>query len=436
MGTLDLSKLPDSARFESSCQIATSSKKATLPTVPVRRDNITIYLTSSGEVCLYNKLASELLPSPIFSLRSVKDVNYIPKVVKAPFLFHAGTLYLVFLGLLYLLVGFFFILDYMINFDLYYSDVVPEIDPSKAVSNAAASVPSTVILGLFWLGPLFYVDNRIKVWSDCERLDFILNNEEQISFFGRYPEEVRIKFHAYAYGLMMLIVLLIGLTKPQLILEFGLSTLFGLLVLIVLMELHKLVFQSTVDPDENKGKVRTRELEDFYNDVTNLSIPDLDSNEGKGKATYNFVLLVDRLSNQVESLSARLQVYEKALDDATKEKWRYTLRVPEVDQGLNQIRKCSERILYPRVTNLGHKIGPRTGLGDLKSILEKNKAIDSNALSDIEVILAKTSPGSHATTGYAESDDDYIMALRALANLVEWHFDHPAEAPVVLPEAN
>ena len=123
-------------------------------------------------------------------------------------------------------------------------------------------------------------------------------------------------------------------------------------------------------------------------------------------------------------------------DDTTKEKWRYTLRVPEVDQGLNQIRKCSERILYPRVTNLGHKIGPRTGLGDLQSILEKNKAIDSNALSDIEVILAKTSPGSHATTGYAESDDDYIMALRALANLVEWHFDHPAEAPVVLPEAN
>ena len=60
----------------------------------------------------------------------------------------------------------------------------------------------------------------------------------------------------------------------------------------------------------------------------------------------------------------------------------------------------------------------------MKSILEKNKAITSKPLSDLEVILAKTSPGSHATTGYAESDDDYITALRALANLVEWHFDN------------
>lgn len=436
MGTLDLSKLPDSVRFESSCQIATSSKKATLSLMPAARENITIYLTSSGEVCLHHKSASELPFSPIFSLRSVKDVNYIPKVVKAPFLFHAGTLYLVFIGLFYLLAAFFLTLDYVINYELYYSDLVPEIDPSKAASNAAAAVPTTLIITLLWIGPLLYVENRIRVWSDCERLDFIFDNEEQISFFGRYPEERRIKFHAYAFVLMILILILIILTKPQLVLEALLSIFIVIAIVILLSILHRLVFGESVDPDANKGKVQIRELKGFHNDVENLSIPDLDSNEGKGKATYNFVLLVDRLSNQVESLSARLEVYEKALDEATKKKWRYTLRVPEVDQGLNQIRKCSERILYPRVTNLGHKIGPRTGLDQLKSILEKNKEIDSNALSDIEVILAKTSPGSHATTGYVESDDDYIMALRALTNLVEWHFDHPVETPVLLPEAN
>ena len=435
MGTLDLSKLPDSARFESSCQIATSPKKATPSILPIRRDNITIYLTSSGEVCLHNKLASELSPSPIFSLRSVKDVNYTPKVVKAPFLFHAGTLYIVFVGLFYLLLSFFASVDYVINFEQYYNSV-PEIDPSQATSTAAAAAPFVAIAALLWIGPLMYVENRIRVWSDCERLDFILDNEEQISFFGRYPGERRLNFHKYAYVSFMLILVVVTVTIPQLILEVLMIIFIALPLLILLFRLKDWVFGESGNPDENKGTVQIRELEDFYNDVNNLPRRDLDSNEGRRKATFNFVLLVDRLSNQVESLSARLEVYEKALDEATKEKWRYTLRVPEVDQGLNQIRKCSERILYPRVTNLGHKIGPRTGLGDLKSILEKNKAIDSNALSDIEVILAKTSPGSHATTGYAESDDDYIMALRALANLVEWHFDHPVEAPVVLPEAN
>jgi hypothetical protein len=318
--------------------------------------------------------------------------------------------------------------------------MVTEINIPKTASDAFVSFPVTILPILLWLGPLYYVEKRISVWSDCESLDFILDNEEQISFFGKYPYEGRIKLHAVAYVLFLIAAMTIGLTNPVYLIE--------LMVFIFVItptvfiahslarSLFHLLFGPSSDPDENKGKVRIRGLKSFSDDVKNLSIPDSDSNEGKGKTTFSFELLVDRLGSQVESLSARLQVYEKSLDEATKEKWRYTLRVPEVDQGLNQIRKCSERILYPRVIKVGHKIGPRTGLDQLKSILEKNKAIDSNALSDIEVILAKTSPGSHATTGYAESDDDYIMALRALANLVEWHFDHPVEEPVVLPEAN
>ena len=197
--------------------------------------------------------------------------------------------------------------------------------------------------------------------------------------------------------------------------------------------MSRLVFY---DPDENKGSVDIKGLKNFYDDVVDLSKPTERAAGKAGSTAFHFEHLVDRLSDEVSGLKERLERHERALAEATKDKWIYTLQVPEVDQGLNQIRKCSERILYQRVTILGYKIGPRTGLDQLKSILEKNKAIDSNALSDIEVILAKTSPGSHATTGYAESDDDYIMALRALTNLVEWHFDHPVETPVLLPEAN
>jgi hypothetical protein len=96
-------------------------------------------------------------------------------------------------------------------------------------------------------------------------------------------------------------------------------------------------------------------------------------------------------------------------------------------------------VLYQRVIRLSNiTLGPRAGLDEMKSILEKNKKITSKPLSDLEVILAKTSPGSHATFGYAESDDDYITALRALANLVEWHFDNSDDTAAIetLPEPN
>ena len=226
------------------------------------------------------------------------------------------------------------------------------------------------------------------------------------------------------------------LANPQMLLLFLIAESLALGALALLTVLSKMVF---LDPDENKGSAEIRGLKDFYDDVNNLSLLNVDSNAEKGDTAFHFEHLVDRLSDEVASLSARLQVYEKALDEATNEKWRYTLRTPTVDQGLHQIRKCAERVLYQRVIRLSNiTLGPRAGLDEMKSILEKNKKITSKPLSDLEVILAKTSPGSHATFGYAESDDDYITALRALANLVEWHFDNSDDPAAIeaLPEAN
>ena len=397
---------------------------------------VIIYLTSSGDVCLYDKNASDLPISSIFSLRDVRDVAYNEKKVTAWIRFHAGTLIVAFVGLIWLCAVAFSVVDYILFYDQYYYSQ-PVADASQTVSEGASGSIFLVVFVLIYVSLINYILKHLADWSDAERIDFILKNDEQISFYGKFPHETRIYLHKLGFALIFFVLMPIAMFKPQLLLFFLVVEILAFGALLFLRTLSNMVFIDS-DPDESEGTEEIRGLRAFYDDVSNLSIPVLGSNEGKGKATFSFEHLVDRLSDEVASLSARLQVHEKALDEVTNEKWRYTLRVPEVDQGLNQIRKCTERVLFQRVTDLGITTGPRAGLDEMKSILEKNKAITSKPLSDLEVILAKTSPGSHATTGYAESDDDYIMALRALANLVEWHFDNSDDPAAIeaLPEAN
>jgi hypothetical protein len=401
-----------------------------------KRKEQTIYLTSSGDICLYGENISNFPQSSIFNLSEVREKPlYHNKKVKSWFPFHAGTLYIAFLGILWSLFVLFTAFDYMTNYDYYYY-LTPEMSPAETASDALSLlvvIPFLLIVYLFIFKLPEYILKRLTLWSDAEKIDFILKNDEHISFYGKFPMENRINLHRYAWWGFLLVGAPIAVVQPQFLLWF---VLIEALVIFVVVFIDFMFTGLFADPDENKGSVDIKGLKNFYDDVINLSKP-TERAAGKARSTaFHFEHLVDRLSDEVFGLKERLERHERALAEATKGKWIYTLQVPVVDQGLNQIRKCSERILYQRVTILGYKIGPRTGLDQLKSILEKNKEIDSNALSDIEVILAKTSPGSHATTGYAESDDDYIMALRALTNLVEWHFDHPVETPVILPEAN
>ena len=401
-----------------------------------KRKEQTIYLTSSGDICLYGENISNFPQSSIFNLSEVKEKPlYHDKKVKSWFPFHTGTLFIALLGILWALLVLFIAFNYVINYDFYYY-FTPEKNPTETASGALSFLVLIPFILIFYLFIYFfptYILKRLTLWSDAEKIDFILKNDEQISFYGNFPFENRIRLHRYGWWMLVLVAAPILVLQPQFLIIF---LLFQALVIFVVVFIDFMFTGLFADPDENKGSVDIKGLKNFYDDVINLSKP-TERAAGKARSTaFHFEHLVDRLSDEVFGLKERLERHEKALAEATKGKWIYTLQVPVVDQGLNQIRKCSERILYQRVTILGYKIGPRTGLDQLKSILEKNKEIDSNALSDIEVILAKTSPGSHATTGYAESDDDYIMALRALTNLVEWHFDHPVETPVLLPEAN
>lgn len=417
---LDLAKLPAQARYENSCRPRTSLESRPNLT-PFGGEEVTIYLTSSGEVCLFDENASDLPISSFFSLMDVKDVSYHGKKVKNRFSFHTGTLFIVALAIIWISLVLLVLLDYIFYYDIYYYASIPEIDASETVSEGSNAAIWVMFFILFYSISTEYILKKLAVWSDAERIDFILEGDEKISLYGKFPFESRISLHRYAFGLVLFVLIPIVLFIPQMILFFFVVEILAVGGVLILQSLGRMVL---LDPDENEGSVEISGLKDFFDGVKSLSLPDVNSNREMGKTTFRFEHLVDRLSDEVSSLSERLQVHEKALDEVTNEKWRYTLRVPEVDQGLTQIRKCTERLLFQRVIDLGITTGPRAGLDEMKSILEKNKAITSKPLSDLEVILAKTSPGSHATTGYAESDDDYITALRALANLVEWHFDN------------
>ena len=92
---------------------------------------------------------------------------------------------------------------------------------------------------------------------------------------------------------------------------------------------------------------------------------------------------------------------------------------------LNDIRTCTERLLYSRVESLGHTL-PERGrtLRPLMDFLSQQKISDlqSIAIKHVKVIEAVVNPASHEMQS---SDDDYLKALDSFVQLVEWHVENP-----------
>jgi len=447
MGTLDLSDLPSRARYESSCYVRTSEDtrpKWFWPTAAFGRGrDLTIYLTSRGEVCPYYSGASHAItPASIFNLKDVAEVSYNEKSIKSgfknKFLYETSTLFFVFiLGMLFFGgISIFAIYDTIINYELVSNPNIIAIEGSsnsvEIVQNTFSNLIFAVLLCLlisifafiFSIIPRFILKN-LPTWSEQERIDFVFNNEEKISFYGNFPYENRFYF---CWG--MSIVFWISLIPSFVHIDFLLLQLVWLSFLILCFTIYR--FSKSIltdfDADENRGKVKVSGLNNFYNAISDLNLS-TDEKSARDSSAFHFEYLVDRLSSEVSGLVGRLEVHERALAEITEKKWVYTHQVAEVDQGLTQIRKCAERVLYQRVENFGISTGARTDLNNLKSILVKNNLIsEPEPLSNIDVILSKGGSGSHATKGYADNDDDYVMALRALVNLIEWHFDNPIQS--------
>lgn len=138
--------------------------------------------------------------------------------------------------------------------------------------------------------------------------------------------------------------------------------------------------------------------------------------------------LEERLSEQVSELKDRLEKHETLLNRIADEgNWRYVYSENRTSSALNDIRTCTEKLLYSRCEIIGKKIPERRrSLDALISLLKSDKVadLDNTGAKHASVIKEFVNPASHNLTA---SDSDYLKALDSFVQLVEWHVENPPE---------
>lgn len=142
--------------------------------------------------------------------------------------------------------------------------------------------------------------------------------------------------------------------------------------------------------------------------------------------------LEERLNNEISELKERLEQHEHILNHITTSgDWRYIYSETRTKNALNDIRTCTERLLYSRVRNLGHQLpeGQPQTLGPLIQFLNQRKIADLGVVGSkhANVIREFVNPASHDFTA---TDGDYLKALDSFVHLVEWHVANPPQAKV------
>ena len=137
--------------------------------------------------------------------------------------------------------------------------------------------------------------------------------------------------------------------------------------------------------------------------------------------------LEERLNNEISELKERLEQHEHILNHITTSgDWRFIYSETRTKNALNDIRTCTERLLYSRVRNLGHQLpeGQPQTLGPLIQFLNSRKIADLGVIGSkhANVIREFVNPASHEFTA---TDGDYLKALDSFVHLVEWHVANP-----------
>ena len=159
----------------------------------------------------------------------------------------------------------------------------------------------------------------------------------------------------------------------------------------------------------------------------------IDHFEGLGKIegsqfdnNQNKSALEERLSEQVSDLKERLEKHETLLNRIADEgNWRYVYSENRTSSALNDIRTCTEKLLYSRCEIIGKKIPERRrSLDSLIKLLKSDKVadLDNIGAKHASVIKEFVNPASHNLTA---SDSDYLKALDSFVQLVEWHVENP-----------
>lgn len=443
MANLGLNSLPDESRYESACNVLPREdcipEWIRIPGFANLNEKSTFYLTSNGDICRWPK-SREFPPFVALSLKEVSNVKFHPKKVISPIPYFITRCAFLILGLILILNLVILVHDYVVNFDDYYYEAPDPSNPEATGTNVGDLGSESIYAVKFMLAiflPILlmvyaarFALGRLHTWASRERLDFEANTGKTISFYGRYPMEGWFRFSYLGFYLTFMVGFPIFLLKPYV--AFPLFAGYGAIAIIMIMidVAKRYLIDQEFDPDEFMGNAEIKPLEAFFLDVVELSTGDDEQGvDDSEDSSYRFTLLIDRLGGEVKELADRLGTHEMALDEILQHRWRWTHQVSEIDMGLNQIRKVAERILGHRVTELGIELGRKPVLIDLKKILESNDAehTTDGVLGQIDVINSICGRGSHAAKNYVEDVDSYIIALRSLTSIVDWHFENPVK---------
>jgi hypothetical protein len=195
-----------------------------------------------------------------------------------------------------------------------------------------------------------------------------------------------------------------------------LLVLYGIMFFIfIVIGLIRVLFDDN-EIDDYRGAQKLASMSRFNEAIVNIYEPF--STDG---ARYHLITVEERLGEKISKLKERLEGHETVLDQLTESQWPLVFKAQTEYMGMTQIRRCTERILLPKVEALGiYLSGSNRGLTAIRQTLKQNKAIDEEALTDLEIIVAITHPTAH---GFSRSQDKYMTAFKSFVNLVEWSFE-------------
>mgnify|MGYP006100016243 CR=1 FL=1 len=415
--SIDLDRLPDGMHVLSSM----SCRKMGGPKVMGFSDfgEEIIILTSTGEIGQYhpNEVTS--------SFRSIMNLNlveekphYINKEITHPKTYHVATLFSAFISIFWMIMVFSLLMDLAFNIDDFLSSTgsmsSEEVDSDFVIDSAVFA-----IFYIFFIPVLFFpafITNFIERWAVQESLTITTATGSHV-FYGVFPQELRLRLFRKSFWFMTLGIVPFLMKPDFLALVFVFYGILGLILLGFWMA-NKLFNDDEID--DYRGTQSLASMNRFHEAIMKIHKPSSIEN-----TEFNLITVEDNLGLKIIDLKDRLATHEIILDKLTEKEWPLVFKAQTEYMGMTQIRRCTERILLPKVKGLGINLKQKNrGLSAIKVALAQNNAIDGEALTDLEIIITTTHPTAH---GFSRSQEKYMTAFRSFVNIVEWSFDTSEE---------
>lgn len=448
MGSIDLRDLPEGARFESAVLARTEIGGNHIPSwffSGLKDKSLeTYYLTTTGDFCPILKKAKSGFPNPVFfNMKEVVKIDFQGKEIRHNFQYHFGTFLISLIGFIPMMLGLIIMSDVLLNFDSYLSGDLTTVNTGGA-SDSDDSIGyqvlvasfALILLSLPWIIVIIiplYITKNLHHWGRPSKLIFHFNNGRSVALFGKFPFESRYLVSRLGW-LSLFVCFPVIVVQPYILTSYvGAVALILIAQGIWILMIEPMFVEEEMDADSSMGFGAVLGIRGFHESVMRLSSIDENSAIVEGGENYNFIQLIDKLSGEVRDLVERMSAHERGLSAITEGRWEWVHRVSEIDQGVNQIRKCAERVIGHRCQQIGRGFPRKPSLTDLKKILHDNDRENTpdRVLANIDVIREVTGGGSHAASGYSDDEDQYIIGLRALASLIDWHFDNPVKKSVL-----